>query len=310
MPHRIPLRALGALCVVAVLAAAGCADARAQTGPGRVGQSLTSVGATFLHQRDTALEQGGSFGVNAVLLRTGWTSRVGRGIVAGASLSIDGYDYDFDAPAAFGGVAPWGDVRRLGLGVPILRPSARGWTLFATPSVDVFRESGADSGDAVTWGAVLGGVYAVGPGRRVGIGVGLFDGLEETRGFPFLSVDWAFTDSLRLSNPLRAGPAGPAGLELAWTPGSAWELAAGLAWRSLRFRLDEAGLAPGGVGEQRGTPVFARASRQLGGGWRLDFYAGRSLNAELRLEDANGNRLVTAEHDDPGFIAATLRGFF
>ena len=84
--------------------------------------------------------------------------------------------------------------------------------------------------------------------------------IDETKAFPFVLVDWRINDRLRLANPTQAGPAGGAGLELAWTLDDRWEIAGGGAWRTYRFRLDRNGPTPDGIGESRGVPLFLRTS--------------------------------------------------
>ena len=122
-------------------------------------------------------------------------------------------------------------------------------------------------------------------------------------------VDWQITPEWRLANPLRAGVTGPAGLELSWQPRGAWEWGLGGAWRSLRFRLDDEGSAPNGVGEETLVPVWLRGVRELGR-LRLAIYAGMSLEGELRLENRRGETFSEQRYAAEPFAAIYLSGAF
>ena len=172
-------------------------------------------------------------------------------------------------------------------------------------SIGYAGEEGAEPGDALVYGAVISATKTIGPDLSLGLGAGAFRQIDRWRVFPFLSVRWRINDRWRLSNPLRVGPAGPAGLELAYSIDGNWEAAAGGAYRSYRFRLDEDGTIPGGIGEIRGIPLFARLSRTWRHGWRADLYAGVLLGGKLGLEDGRGDRIGSASFDP-----APLAGLF
>jgi hypothetical protein len=252
------------------------------------------------------LDQGGDFSAWGAILRAGTAGELSRGVRAGVTLSYDYFDYSFSNPVAFGGTAPWNIVQRYGVAVPLSFALRDDWTLGVTPSVDWFRENGADSGDSIAWGAIVSATKRFADGNRLGLGVGVYDRIEETSAFPFLIVDWRFGDRWRLINPLAAGPTGPAGLELDYRFDGDWTLGLGAAWRRTRFRLSESGPVPNGVGEERGLPVFLRATRTLGTQTSFHLYAGFVTGGELRVEDPSGNRLRSEDFDPAPFFAATF----
>jgi hypothetical protein len=192
--------------------------------------------------------------------------------------------------------------------VPIISQVGERWSLFVSPSLAISREFDASWGDALSYGAVGSFSYQFGPRRQLGFGLGVFDRMGKSRIFPFVSVDWYFNDRLRLTNPLRAGPTGPAGLELAYQIDKNWEFGVGGAYRSFRFRLDDQGIAPNGIGEQRGTLAFARLQRQFGKKFDLNIYAGAILGGDLRLDNSGNERLVTAEHATAPLLAISFNG--
>lgn len=122
-----------------------------------------------------------------------------------------------------------------------------GWDLGVVAAIHCFRETGAVSGESLTAGATVSGARQFALGNRVGLGLGVFGGIEKTIAFPFLIVDWRITDRWRLANPLAIGPAG---LEIDYRFGGGWSVGIGAAWRVLRFRLSEAGPTPNDIGEE------------------------------------------------------------
>jgi hypothetical protein len=265
---------------------------------------------TPLVQGSADLEAGGDFRASGVIVRGGVSGPAGDGRRAGLVLSYDRTDYRFSTPAAFGGTAPWDDVRHIGLSAPLWFPGSDGWSYLVNPSIDSFMEDGAKTSESIVYGAVLAAVKGFGPDRRLGFGVGVFDQLEEVKARPVVVIDWAFTDRLRLGNPLAAGPTGGAGLELIYRFDSGWELGGGGARRVTRFRLEEAGPFPNGIGEQRGYPVFAHVGRRFDRALRLDVYAGAIFGGELRVDNASGDELIRQDFDAAPFVGVTLTGRF
>ena len=261
---------------------------------------------TPLHQWDADIDRGGSMGVTGAIVRVGTLGMVGPATFAGVTLSYDYFDYRFSNPVAFGGAAPWSTVQRVGFSVPVNHQLADGWAITFVPSFDWFGERGASGSESLAWGAVFAASKTFADGRRLGLGLGAFDRFEETTVFPYVVVDWPLTSRLKLTNPAAAGPTGPAGLELRYRTDSGWDLGAGGAYRSTRFRLSASGAMPNGVGEERGLPLFLRASRDLSPGASLSIYAGAIVAGSLRLEDSSGNKLAGEDFGTAPFVAATL----
>jgi hypothetical protein len=268
------------------------------------------VSVTPVYEGKGDLDQGGDFSVWRAFLRAGAVGGIGGGHTAGVTLNYDYNDYSFSNPVAFGGVAPWNIVQRYGVAVPFSFALRDGWSVGFVPSVDWFRENGADTGDSLSWGGIVSATKRFADGNRLGLGVGIYDRIEETSAFPFLIVDWRLSDRWRLVNPLAAGPTGPAGLELDYRLDDNWELGVGAAWRRVRFRLSDSGPVPNGVGEDRGMPVFLRATRNVGRQSTLHLYAGVVVAGELRVEDSSGNRLRSEDYDPAPLLGVTFTARF
>lgn len=260
-----------------------------------------------VHQGRAALEGGGDYAVDSLLLRFRGTRPVNRRLITGFSVNLDYAAYDFSSAEGLGGSAPWGDTERVTFGVPILYRLDGGWGFFATPSITSARERDAGLSESWVVGSVIGAAKRINARLSLGVGAGVFTGLEEIRVFLFPSVTWQINDRLTLTNPFRAGPAGPAGLELRWEFAPQWQFAGGVARRSWRFRLDDAGIAPGGVGQDSALLSFLRVTREWEQGLRLDLYVGAALDGELELENQNGKAIAREDYDTAPLAAIALR---
>ena len=287
------------ICLAALVAAAPPAAAQESHW-----QPFVAVSPVYEGKGD--LDGGGDFSSRGAIVRVGTVGQFSPGVSGGVTFNYDYFDYSFSSPTAFGGTAPWSIVQRYGVAVPLSFALRDDWVLGFAPSVDWFRENGADTGDSSSWGAIMSATKLFAGGNRLGLGVGVYDRIEKTVAFPFLIVDWRLSDRWRLINPLPAGPAGGAGLELDYLLDGGWTIGAGGAWRSMRFRLSESGPAPNGVGEESGAPLFLRATRAFGRNIAHHRYAGAVVAREMRVEDSSGNRLRSDDFDPAPFFAATF----
>jgi hypothetical protein len=226
------------------------------------------------------------------------------------TFNYDYLDFSFTDPVGFGGVAPWNIIQRYGVSVPLSFALRDGWSLGFVPSVDWFRENGASTDDALAWGAIVSGTKRFDNGNVIGLGVGVYDRLEDTAAFPFLLIDWRLGERWRLVNPLAAGPTGPAGLELDYEFDGGWSAGVGAAWRIERFRLSETGPVPDGIGEERGVPVFVRVTHQFGKQMALHLFAGAVVAGQLRVENSSGARLQEEDFDPAPLLALTFSARF
>jgi hypothetical protein len=294
-----------ALATALAASLAGAAPAHAQPSGWRSFASITPV-----YEGEADLDSGGDFSAGQLIVRAGAARDWGGGVQAGATLSYDYTDYSFSNPVAFGAIAPWNIVQHYGVSFPMSFAVRDGWSVGIVPSVDWFRENGASTSDALAWGAIFSATRQFEGGNRLGIGIAVFDKIEETSVFPVILVDWRLTYRWRLVNPLPSGPTGPAGLELDYRFDSGWNLGLGAAVRSVRFRLSESGPVPNGVGEERGVPVFLRATRSLGESVALNLYAGVVAWGRLRVEDPSGNLLREDDFDPAPLFGVTISGNF
>jgi hypothetical protein len=177
--------------------------------------------------------------------------------------------------------------------------------IFVAPQIEWDYESGASASDGQSYGAVVGITKVFSPQLVLGLGAGIFRKIDENKVFPFVIVNWKLDDKWRLRNSLPAGPAGGAGLELAYALDDNWEIAGGGAYRDYRFRLRDDGPVPGGIGENRGIPLFARLTRKLGPQGRIDLVAGAVVGGRLEVTNASGSATTSSDYKTAPLLGLT-----
>ncbi|MFZ5906158.1 MAG: DUF6268 family outer membrane beta-barrel protein [Nitrospirota bacterium] len=295
---------IGVGLFVAVLPSTSCA----QTGgcnPG--GHSLNfSFSASTVFQFDANVDGGGKLNVARYSAALDVAGRVNRDLVLGINLSYDYDQYDFSGLTGFPVAHPWSDVHRLGINAPVRYLFADNWRLFMSPSVQWSGESSAAWDDALSYGAVAALSYQFHPQAAIGLGAGVYSNIGKAAVFPYLSVNWQMTERLRLINPSRTSPAGPAGLELVYGINKQWEAGLGGAYRSYRFRLEEEGPIPNGIGEYKIFPVFVRIASRFMPMIRVEGYGGAMFLNKIYLDDRKDHELFRTKADIAPFIGLTF----
>ena len=125
-------------------------------------------------------------------------------------------------------------------------------SIFAGPIFMSAREKNIDTqfdfDDNAVGGGFVGAVHRVRDGLVLGFGLSVIDQYQDNaRTFPIFIVNWEITGDLRLATSTEGGmyPS----LELIFDYDQNKEVAVGVSYRYSRFRLDNDGLAPGGVGQ-------------------------------------------------------------
>lgn len=301
----MPCRALSRAAAAASLAAAllPTAPFAATPQPGEVNASAALSG---IYQFDTDLDHGGDFRWAAGIASGSITRRIAPQFSTGLALRYDFEDWKFSHPVAFGGAAPWSHLNAPNISVDLGYAFDADLQIGISPLFGWAFESGAKTSEALTYGAILVATKVFSPSLMVGAGMGIVRQIDDTKVFPFLIVNWQIDDRWRLGNPFPAGPAGGAGLELTFAPDDRWEFAGGGAHRSTRYRLDDAGVAPGGIGENRYFPLFTRVSRNFGAQTKVDFYGGIALAGRLKVEDTSGTAVAKDEYSTAPLLGVTL----
>jgi len=135
----------------------------------------------------------------------------------------------------------------------------------------------------------------------------VFSELEDSVSiFPILIVDWKITDRLRLETGGGLGATQGPGLDFKYRLSDTWSLGLGGRYESLRFRLDDKGPAPDGVGGDRSFPVYLSVTYSRGRDMQVSAIAGVELDGELRLEDSNGQLITRDNYESAPFLGGTF----
>jgi hypothetical protein len=287
------------LPALAAALAAGAGTAMAQM-PDR--PLLFAVDGLAAMQGDANLDGGGSFSATRVFGRVGGLYNFDGGSL-GLFLGAGQIDYDFS-----GATAPWGTVRDEAINLPI-RFTAGQAEIFVSPGLRYDYEDGADRDEGRTWGAFMGVAWRFSDTLTLGPAFGAYTEVEsdDLDVFPAILVDWQITDRARLTTgPTLGATQGPG---LAFDYAVTEDLRLGVAGRyeNIRFRLNDDGPAPGGVGQDESFPLVLTLDYAPFPGSRLAAFAGAELGGRLRLEDASGTLVETRDYDPAPILGVAFR---
>lgn len=270
----------------------------------------TDLSVTAIRIGTGDLESGGELESQHVGMNIGLENAIGRGESIGVSIGVTKREYDFSGPHAFGQQSAWSDVTETRFGLSWRKPSGNSGMWYLSPSIGFSREDGADWDDSIQYGGIVSYGYRKSDTLTIGIGAGFYSGLEETKGFPVLLVDWKINEKWRIGNPFRPGPTGPAGVELVYQFVPGMEGAIGGGWRSNRFRQNADGMYPNGVAEVEGFPMFLRFTWFASETLSLDAYIGMIVGGEVTQENAMGMEVLKEDLESAPLAALSLKALF
>lgn len=264
-----------------------------------------------LHRFKADIDEGGNFKINRLFIEPGvrflLSPTTSLGFTAGYGLD----DYDFSGGEGFAGLRPWGAVNSWRFSMPVRWSPNDKWTIFGFPTLRFAAERGADLSDGATAGALVGASYKVSDTLTIGPGLGVLGQIEDSVSiFPILVIDWKLTEELSLTTGRGLAATQGPGLVLQWRPSSNWDFGLGARYEKFRFRLDDSGVAPDGVGEDRSIPVYLSATYQFKETLHLALTGGVDFAGKLRLEDDRGDTIQSTDYDPAPFLGFTFRARF
>lgn len=266
------------------------------------------IEALAVHGFETSIDTGGEYHVNRAFIQGGGSKVLSPQWQLGVAVGYGVDDYEFSGAEGFGGLNPWDVTHEFRISAPLRYVASDDWRFFGIPSLRFNAESGASFNDGATVGLLVGGAYRVNESLTLGPGFGVFSALEDDANFfPLLLIDWRITDHWSLNTgPGLAASRGP-GLQLLWKASPQWEFTLGGRYEKIRFRLDENGPAPEGVGEVRSTPFFLQARYAISPGVSMSLIGGTEVGGEFRLEDASGRLLDSSDVSTTPFMGIVFR---
>lgn len=258
------------------------------------------------HQFETDVDDGGSFSATRASTGVSAFYIVNEKVSVTTGIEYELNAFDFSGTSSLGGGDPWDNIHSVRARALFKYKVDDQWTVYGGPMLGFSAESGADIDDAVTGGGVLGGSYRVNDELTVGAGVGVFSQIEDSAAiFPIIRFDWKFAPQWTLrSGRFDLGSQGGAGVELAYDATETIQIAAGAQYQTRRFRLDDTGAAPGGVGEETIVPVYARLSYNPNPGLSLSVFGGVIFGGEVRIENSSGSNIADKDFDPAPVLGA------
>ncbi len=269
---------------------------------GKLGWS-TFLRGGYLHQFETDIDGGGEFSVDRFFVQGGvtYSPQIRRSISLALGYGYDGYD--FSGSGRFGAFQPWSHINSYRISTPVRWGFGEKWTLFFIPTLRFTAESGADLDDAAQGGGFAGFSYQFNDRLTLGPGIGALTQIEDSASvFPVILIDWKITDRLSLKTGRGTGATLGPGLVLDWRASEKWSLSLGGRYERLRFRLDDRGLEPKGVGEDRAFPIFGGINYSYSRRFQMSLVGGVEVGGKLSLNDRDGNEIVKESHDPAPFI--------
>lgn len=210
----------------------------------------------------------------------------------------------------FSDFEPWEDIHELRGTVVGRYALDEQWAFFGGPSIGLAMESGADASDALTFGFIAGVTYKINDRMVVGGGLGVTTEIEDSATVrPIVIINWRINDHWSLeSGYLDAAGGGGPGAEIRYHINDQWSVAGGGQYQEKRFRLDEDGPVPDGVGEDTFVPIYAKLTWTINQHAALELLGGVSFGGELRLEDSHGHKIFDEDYDPAPLFG--LRGLF
>ncbi|MDD3618260.1 MAG: hypothetical protein RBR09_00375 [Desulfobulbaceae bacterium] len=290
---------------------AGAAAPGQNAGPTPGSPWSFSLRGGSLHHFEAGLEERGDFNVSRFVIQGGAEYAPGsrRSIALTAGYGFE--QYDFAAGSLIPGQTPWEDIHTVWLTVPVRWGMENDWTLFVLPSLRWSAESGASREDALTGGLFAAAAYRFSDRLTAGPGLGITSRLEDSASlFPFLLIKWKVTERLTLAAGEGSAAIQGPGLTLDWKAAARWHLLFGGGYGQQRFRLDDRGPVPGGIGEKTSFPLFIGATCEISPQVRADIFGGVEAGGELRLEDRDGRLMAEEDFDPAVFLGAAFAGRF
>ncbi len=258
---------------------------------------------------NTDIDGGGEFNLNRFSIKGDYK----RQLSDRWSLSVDTgyifYDYDFSGSEGFGGLNPWDKVNKASAGFRIDYKINQKWAVGAGPFIRFSGESGADFGDSVTYGGTLGFFYT--PNRDILIGTGLFLSSrieDDVLVVPGVLFNWQVNDKFRISSLITGvrTELGPS-VQLSYDIGNGFSTGLSVGYEFQRFRLDDKGVAPNGVGDVKVLPVWGTIYYDINRMLSVAVYGGAGFFGNMELEDSNGDRILKEDFDTLFFLGAGLK---
>ena len=256
------------------------------------------------HMFDADVDDGGEFSRSSLGIRVDSRWRVAERAAVDFSFGYQWDSYDFSGSGTLTGLDPWDDVHNLAFRAILNWKLEDNLWLFGGPTVAMSAQDGADYSNAVIAGGQFGVRWRTGEDFNIGIGVTAISQVDDDPWvLPLVFFNWDFQENWTLrAGAFDIGSQGGPGLEVAWRFAERWEASAGLMYEYSRFRLDDGGVAPKGVGQLESFGIYGKVAWVFNEQTRVWLTVGTPLAGNLRLENDDGRRITDEDFDPAPFI--------
>jgi hypothetical protein len=203
---------------------------------------------------------------------------------------------------------PWGTVHVFRLNPMFTYKMDEKWSLIGGPSFQISAEAGADAGDSLTGGGVVGVGYKWSDTLSIALGIVATSQIEDDAWIqPFALITWGITDSLSFGVEANSSRGGE--FRFTYALGDSWKIGLGAGLRRERFRLDNDGrpFYKDGVGEEEAKVVNLSVAYKFSDTMSVEGYGGTTVDGEFRLDDENGHNRIHKDYDNAGYGGIRLK---
>ena len=257
----------------------------------------------YVHQFETDVDAGGSFDVDRVGVQATGTWSVNPDLEVSGRVGYGFNAYAFSGTMGLAGLNPWSEIHALRFGGGARWSPDDRWTVLGGPTFRFNAERGASLGDGFQVGGFAGFSYKVNDSLTIGPGIGAITQIEDSATiFPILIIDWEIVENLFLGTGTGIGATLGPGLELTWQFAENWSAVVGGRYQRQRFRLDGSGVAPNGVGQEKGLPLYVMVSRRFNDRTSVSVIGGAHFAGELKVDNSLGGTVAKQEYDPAPFV--------
>ncbi len=246
-------------------------------------------------QRDADLDNGTDFETRRYYTRFSTVRPIDQGTSVGVAVSLGSLVYDFSSDD----FDPWGDIRDLRLSFPVSFRAGERASVFISPQARWDYEKDASASDGFTYGALVGVAWRINEKLAIGPGFGAFTQLEDSGldVFPALLIDWQISDRWRLATGSGLGATEAPELALSYKLDETLSFSLAGRYEKIEFRMDDDGVAPGGVGEDENFPLVLSMQYDPNPNFSLSVFAGAKFDGKLTIENSSGKRIDRESYD-------------
>ena len=215
--------------------------------------------------------------------------------------------YDFDDAAAFGGDEAWGGVSTFQAAVSGRYQLTEQWSVFGGLNGASAAEDALDS-SSFTGGGFAGAGYRVNEDLVISGGLSVVSQLEDDAlVLPIFAVSWAINDQWQLrGGALDTGATEVVGVGVTYAFDEHVSVGGQVGYVLQRFRLDDSGFAPEGVGQDERARAAVVVTWRERPGVEASLLGGVAFAGQLRAEDNDGDRVFEEDYDPALFLGARL----